>query len=51
MGNIQNMGEQAVTPIQLPPPSALDVHNGQVSEKWARFKQAWDDYTLVMELN
>jgi len=46
------MAEQTVTvtPIQLPPPSVLDIHDAQASEKWARFKRAWDSYALAMEL-
>jgi len=40
-----------VAPIQLPPPSALDIHDAQASEKWTKFKRAWDNYALAMELN
>ena len=36
---------------QLPPPPPLDIHDPQVSEKWTRFKQAWTNYAVTMELD
>ena len=36
---------------QLPPPPPLDIHGPQVSKKWTRFKRAWTNYTLAMELS
>ena len=34
-----------------PPPPPLDIHSTNVSEKWKRFKLAWDSYSLATELN
>ena len=39
------------TGFTLPPPPALDIHNTNVSEKWKRFKLAWDSYSLATEIN
>lgn len=39
------------TGFTLPPPPPLDIHNTHVSEKWKRFKLAWDSYSLATELN
>ena len=39
------------TGFTLPPPPPLDIHNTNVSEKWKRFKLAWDSYSLATELN
>ena len=36
---------------RLPPPPPLDIHGPQVSEKWTRFKRAWTNYALAMELS
>ena len=35
----------------LPPPSALDIHDTNVTEKWKKFHLAWDNYSLATELN
>ena len=35
--------------LLLPPP--MDIHGPQVSEKWTRFKRAWTDYAMAMELS
>ena len=37
--------------FSLPPPPTLDIHDANVSEKWKRFKLAWDSYSLATELN
>ena len=37
------------TGLSLPPP--LDIHDSNVSEKWKRFKLAWNSYSLATELN
>ena len=39
------------TGFTLPPPPPLDIHDASVSEKWKRFKLAWDSYSLATELN
>ena len=39
------------TGFTLPPPLPLDIHDTNVSEKWKRFKLAWDSYYLATELN
>ena len=39
------------TGLTLPPPPPLDIYNTNVSEKWKRFKLAWDSYSLATELN
>ena len=39
------------TGFTLPPPPPLDIDNTNVSEKWKRFKLAWDSYSLAIELN
>ncbi len=36
--------------FSLPLPT-LDIHDANVSEKWKRFKLAWDSYSLATELN
>lgn len=33
----------------LPPP--LDIHDADVAEKWKKFRLAWDNYSLAMELD
>ena len=35
----------------LPPPPALEIHDLQATEKWKKFKQAWESYSLATELN
>ena len=35
----------------LPPPAPLEIHSDQASEKWKRFKRAWDNYALATGLS
>ena len=35
----------------LPPPQALDIHAANVAEKWNRFENAWQNYSLAIELD
>ena len=35
----------------LPPPSPLDIHGAQAADNWKKFKRAWTNYALAMELN
>jgi len=37
--------------FSLPPPSALEIHDANVAEKWKKFHLAWDNYSLATELN
>lgn len=37
--------------FSLPPPSALEIHDANVAEKWKKFRLAWDNYSLATELN
>ena len=39
------------TGFNLPPPSALEIHDVKVAEKWKKFRLAWDNYTLATELD
>ena len=40
-----------VTGFTLPPPPALEIHDGNVAEKWKKFRLAWSNYALSTELN
>ena len=35
----------------LPPPPPLDIHGTQAADNWKRFKRAWTNYALAIELN
>jgi len=35
--------------LPLPPP--LDIYGTQAADNWKKFKQAWTNYVLAMELN
>ena len=35
----------------LPPPPPLEMHDGNVAEKWKKFRLAWGNYALATELN
>ena len=35
----------------LPPPQPLDIHDTRASEKWKRFKLAWENYARALELD
>lgn len=35
----------------LPPPNPLEIHDSQAAENWKRFKLAWKNYALAIELN
>lgn len=35
--------------FNLPPPSVLVIHDVNAAEKWKKFRQAWDNYTLATE--
>ena len=39
------------TGFTLPPPPALEIHDGNVAEKWKKFHLAWSNYALATELN
>ena len=39
------------TGFNLRPPLALEIHDVNVWEKWKKFRLAWDNYTLAMELD
>ncbi len=41
----------AVSNYVLPPPPALEIHDHQASEKWKKFKRAWDNYLLATGLS
>ena len=40
-----------VAGYHLPPPTPLQIHDTQVSEKWKTFRRAWDSYALALELD
>ena len=35
----------------LPPSLPLDIHDPNASERWKKFKNAWDNYSMAMKLN
>ena len=35
----------------LPPPPPLDIHGTLAAENWKKFKRAWTNYALAIELN
>ena len=35
----------------LHPPAPLEIHDAQASEKWKKFKAAWNSYALALELD
>ena len=35
----------------LPPPLPLDIHDPNASERWKKFKNAWDNYSMATKLN
>ena len=37
--------------FSLLPPSALEIHDANVAEKWKKFRLACDNYSLATELN
>ena len=39
------------TGFTLPPPPPLEIHDGNVAEKWKKFRLAWSNYSLATELN
>ena len=39
------------TGFTLPPPPPLEIHDGNVAEKWKKFCLAWSNYSLATELN
>ena len=45
------MLEMAAGNYTLPPPPALEIHDPLVAEKWKRFKRAWTNYVLAIELD
>lgn len=39
-------------PPPLPPsPSPLEIHKGNIAEKWKKFRLAWSNYSLATDLN
>ena len=39
------------TGFTFPPPSPLEIHDGNVAEKWKKVRLAWSNYALATELN
>ena len=39
------------TGFKLPPPPPLEIHDGNIAEKWKKFRLAWSNYSLATELN
>ena len=39
------------TGFNLPPPPPLEIHDGNIAEKWKKFRLAWSNYSLATELN
>ena len=39
------------TGFTLPPPPPLDINDGNVAEKWKKFRLGWTNYALATELN
>ena len=39
------------TEFTLPAPPPLEIHDGNVTEKWEKFRLAWSNYALATELN
>ena len=37
--------------LSFAPPTLLKIHDAQASEKWKKFKAAWTNYALAMELD
>ena len=35
----------------VPVPSALDINDINASDKWTRFRSAWDNYFLAVDLD
>lgn len=35
----------------LPPPPSLDIHGTQAANNWKKFKRAWANFSLAIELN
>ena len=35
----------------LPPPTPLDIHDSNATEKWKEFEQAWRNYSVAMKLH
>ena len=35
------------TPLSLPPPEPLKILDGNMSNKWRRFKQKWTNYEIA----
>ena len=45
------MQSTMATGFTLPPPPPLEIHDGNVAEKWKKFRLAWSNYALATELN
>ena len=39
------------TGFNLPPPPPLEIHEGNIAEKWKKSPLAWSNYSLATELN
>ena len=39
------------TGFNLPPPPPLEIHDGNIADKWKKFRLAWSNYSLATELN
>ena len=39
------------TGYSLPPPSPLEIHDANASDKWKKFYRAWSNYVIATELN
>lgn len=35
----------------LPPPEPLEIHDANAADKWKKFKRAWQNYAIAIEVN
>ena len=35
----------------LPPPEPLEIHGVNAAERWKKFKRAWNNYSIAIEVN
>ena len=38
------------TGFNRPPPPPLEIHDGNIAEKWKKFRLTWSNYSLATEL-
>lgn len=34
----------------LPPPEPLEIHDANAADKWKKFKRAWNNYSIAIEV-